>query len=237
VYLGKPHDTPEHAVLNFLLNEENHERFIDAVEYALKIIDFQIRDNYDYNTTVTIKQSPDAAIQEINERFKENAFGYAYQNGQIIRIDSEFIHIEAIKPVLNLLADKIYAGANQEFLSAFEHYRHKRNKEALVDALKSLESVLKAICTKRKWTYSPNDPAKRLLEVVFANNLVPDFMQSHFSSLRSMLESGVPTVRNKLGGHGQGTQVIEVPEYFVSFAINSTASTILLLVNAEKALK
>ncbi len=101
--LGKQYDTPQQAVLNFLLNEENHERFIDAVEYTLKIIDFRIRDNYEYKNRITIKQSPDDAIQEINQRFKENAFGYTYQNGQIIRIDSEFIHIEAIKPVLNLL--------------------------------------------------------------------------------------------------------------------------------------
>ena len=96
---------------------------------------------------------------------------------------------------------------------------------------------MKSICTKRKWASSPTDTAKKLLDILFANVLVSTLMQSHFSSLRSLLESGVPTVRNKLGGHGQGTEIIEVPDYLASFALNTTASSIVLLVNAEKNLK
>jgi hypothetical protein len=49
-----------------------------------------------------------------------------------------------------LLHDAAYEGAEAEFLSAHEHYRHARNKEALTDALKSFESVMKSICTKRR---------------------------------------------------------------------------------------
>jgi AbiJ N-terminal domain 4 len=232
--LGKYNESSNEAIFNFILKEKNYEKVIDIIEYILKVIDFGIREDVSYITRNKVKINADEAIEEMNGRFKENGVGYSYQSGQIIRMDSEFLHTETIKPVLNLLRNPIYSGANQEFLSAFEHYRHKRQKEALVEALKAFESVMKSICTKRKWTFSPNEPAKKLLEVIFTNKLVPDFMQSHFGSLRSMLETGVPTVRNRLGGHGQGEQIVPVSDYFVEFAINSTASAILLLVNAEK---
>jgi AbiJ N-terminal domain 4 len=235
--LGGENRDSKISVHHFLLKEENYERVIDLIEYMLRILDLYIRDNHQYLSRTISAVNPDEAIAEINERFRENGVGYRYENKRIIRVDSELIHSEIIKPVLSLLSNPIYIGANQEFITAFEHYRHKRYKESLVESLKALESTMKVICSKRKWAHSTNDPAKKLLDTLFANELIPNFMQSHFTSLRSMLESGVPTTRNKLGGHGQGTSIVEVPDYLASFAINSTASAILLLINAEKGLK
>jgi non-ribosomal peptide synthetase component E (peptide arylation enzyme) len=51
--------------------------------------------------------------------------------------------------------------------------------------------------------------------------------------LKTLLESGVPTVRNKLSGHGAGLKK-KIPRYIVEYAINMTASTILFLVQAEE---
>ena len=72
------------------------------------------------------------------------------------------------------------------------------------ECLKALESTLKIICAKRKWPHRDTDTAKTLIDVVFAHGLVPDWLQSEFTALRSTLESGVPTGRNRLSGHGQG---------------------------------
>ncbi|WP_390834051.1 DUF7014 domain-containing protein, partial [Calothrix parietina] len=52
----------------------------------------------------------------------------------------------------------------------------------------------------------------------------------------SNLESGIPTVRNKNAGHGQGSQSIAVPQHFAAYQLHLTASTILFLLEAEKAL-
>lgn len=235
--LGGENENSEVSVHGFLLREKNHERVIDLTEYMLRILDIHIRGNYQYSNTVKSAINPDEAITEINERFRENGVGYRYENKTIIRVDSELIHSEVIKPVLSLLSNPIYIGANKEFVTAFEHYRHKMYKESLVESSKALESTMKVICFKRMWAYPTNAPAKKLLEILFANELIPNFMQSHFGSPRAMLESGVPTTRNQLGGHGQGTSVVEVPDYLASFAINATASAILLLINAEKDLK
>jgi hypothetical protein len=61
-------------------------------------------------------------------------------------------------------------------------------------------------------------------------------MQSHLGAVRSALESAIPTVRNKLGGHGQGQQMIKVPDYYAEYLLHETAATIVFLVDAFKAL-
>ena len=96
---------------------------------------------------------------------------------------------------------------------------------------------MKSICTKRGWPHQPTDTAKPLLDVMFKQGLIPSFMQSHFTGLRATLEAGVPTVRNKLGGHGQGTAQVEVPEFLAAYALHLTATNILLLVQADKEMK
>lgn len=153
----------------------------------------------------------------------------------MIRVDSQYIHAEAVKPVLSILRNLEFEGANDEFLRAHEHYRHDRHKECLVECLKAFESTLKSICAKRGWTMKPTDTAKTLLETCFSNGLIPSYLQAHFASLRAMLESGVPTVRNKPGGHGQGDKPVAVPEYMVRYVLNATATGILLLAQAHDA--
>lgn len=190
---------------------------------------------YSYKRHTTSTQDPDDAIAELNSRFKESGVGYQFESSELIRVDSQFIHSEVVKPVLRLLgSEKVYRGANNEFLSAHEHYRHKRYKECLNDCLKSFESLMKAIHEKHSWPYNQNDTAKKLINSCLTNKLVPEYLQNQFSSIRTLLESGIPTVRNKEGGHGQGTEVSTVPEYLASYTLNLTATNLLFLVNCEK---
>jgi hypothetical protein len=158
-------------------------------------------------------------------------------SGELVRLDSELLHAEAVKPALSLLREKRYHGANEEFLRAHEHYRHGRNEEALADCLKAFESVMKVICAKRGWPHAETDTAKKLIEVCFDNGLVPAYLQSEFTALRVSLESGIPTVRNRQGGHGRGTQPRNVPDHLAGYLLHLTATSILFLVEAEKALK
>ncbi len=146
----------------------------------------------------------------------------------------DFIHTEIVKPALRLLGQKQYAGAQQEFLKAHEHYRKGNAKEALNECLKAFESVMKAICDKRGWSYSNNATSKPLIQVCFDNGLIPSFWQSHYSSLRNLLESSVPTGRNKLSGHGQGTTPEAVPDHLVAYMLNMTASAIVFLAEADE---
>jgi hypothetical protein len=184
-----------------------------------------------------ITESAEDAIGELNARFGEHNLGYQYLGGQIVRVDSEYLHKEVSEPALQLLHAHGFDGPEEEFRSAHDHFRHGRLKEATVDALKAFESVMKAICDARKWSYDPRAQAKDLIAVVLNEGLIPEYLQTEISGLRNLLEASVPTVRNKMGGHGQGATTKPMPPHLAAYALHSAASNIVLLIQAHQALK
>ncbi len=220
---------------NFFLQTNDTEKALDVIELSFQYIDMFTREA-GYLRRYDTSERADRAIDELNSRFKEHSIGFQFVEGEIVRVDSELIHSEAVKPALRLLNSKDYEGAQQEFLSAHEHYRHGNYKESLNDCLKAFESAMKAICDKRGWPYPPNATANALIKVCFDNNLIPSFWQQQVTSLRSMLESSIPTGINKLSGHGQGAIPTEVPDYLVAYMLHMTASTLVFLTTAEKEL-
>lgn len=225
------------SVFNFFLAEESTERALDVVELCFKIINSYIPDNQGYKYNTDRKLEAEDAVSELNGRFKEHGVGFQFESNELIRLDSNFLHAEAVKPTLAVLRGDGFKGANEEFLLAHEHYRHGRHKECLVDSLKAFESTMKAICKMRGWPNQPNDTAKALISTCLSNGLIPSYLESQMGSLRSLLESGIPTVRNKLGGHGQGPDPTVVPEYLARYSLNLTATSILFLVEANAARK
>lgn len=171
---------------------------------------------------------------EINARFREHGVGYQYESGEIIKLTNQVMHAEATVPALHLLSDEEYEGANEEFLKAHEHYRHGRYAECLVDCNKAFESTMKIICDRKGWPYKQNDTAKTLIKTCLSNGLIPTFSEQQLTSIRTLLESGISTARNKRGGHGQGVQRIEVPDSLARYVLHLTAATILLLVESAE---
>ena len=219
----------------FFLEEKIIARALDAVELSFDVIDHVTRKR-EYLQRNNASEIADDAIEEVNYRFKEHGVGYQFTSGHIIRMDSEFIHAEIVAPALKLIQEQHYAGAQEEFLKAHKYYRNGDAKGALSDCLKAFESVMKAICDKRRWPYPDNATAKPLIEVCFKNGLIEKFWQSQYSALISLLESSVPTGRNKLSGHGQGTNPVSVPNHLAAYMLHMTASAIVFLAEAEKQL-
>jgi len=227
-------DEIEH-LREFLLEERDVTKVLDAVELSFRYIERLATDS-GYRARSRPAVTAEQAIEELNTRFMEHGVGYEYSDGELLRKDSEFIHQQVVRPVLGVLRGAAFQGANQEFLSAHEHYRHGRYKESLNDCLKSLESTLKAICNTRGWSYNANATAKALLEICFQQGLIPLALQSEFTALRSTLESGVPTIRNKNSGHGQGSTVVVIPQHLASYTLHLTATSILFLAEASEAM-
>ncbi|MGO9317407.1 MAG: STM4504/CBY_0614 family protein [Terracidiphilus sp.] len=177
------------------------------------------------------------AVAKLNSRFQENAIGYRLERGRIIRIDLEFLHAEVVEPALHLMYERGYEGAFQEFLLAHNYYLQGSDHygDCLTNCGKSLESTLKTICVQRNWAIDPKNTALKLINIVFDNKLIPDYLQSHFGALRQTLQCGVPTIRNKVGAHGAGDKPNDVPEYLVAYQIHLTASAIVFLIRANEA--
>jgi hypothetical protein len=219
----------------WFLAEKDNDRILDAIELTFRVIEtFCSRGDYIYG-----RRNSDIAeeiVKELNCRFKEHGIGYQYTDRKLVRVDSQLIHSEAVIPALRVLRQKHFAGAQEEFLSAYEHHRHGKSEEALVDACKAFESTMKAICDKRGWTYDANRAtASELITICLREGLIPSFWQAHFSGLRSVLQSAIATPRNRQGGHGSGTESrTEPPHELTAYVLHMTASTILFLAEAEK---
>jgi hypothetical protein len=221
-------------LFNFILQSKNDGRVLDAIELATRYAD-RITRTGEYLRHQGFDARVDHGIEELNQRFKENGVGFQYEEGELVRVDSDLLHAEAVKPALTLLRTKRYAGPREEFLRAYEHYRHERHEEALTEALKAFESTMKAICDTKKWAYDKNATAKKLVDICFKQGLVDQFWQTHLAHLQGTLENGIATARNKLGGHGQGAKPRTVPSEIVSYVLHMTASTIVFLISSADA--
>ncbi len=222
--------------INGFLSEQDTSKALDYIELAFRISNnIATMDDFKYEVESSgFNKRNETAIKELNYRFDEHSLGYQFVEGQIIRRDNTFTHSEIIKPSLEILSRKRFKGASIEFHKAHEHYRKGKYHEALNECLKAFESTMRIICDKQKWNVKNTATASTLIKVCFENNLIPAFWESKFTSLKTLLESGIPTARNKLSGHGAGSEEKEIPRYIVEYALNMTASTILFLVQAEE---
>lgn len=225
--------TPDVRVIDFLLHEEDPEKVLDIIEVSFHLLT-RLRSSPEWLSRIP-QEKIDRAVTELNTRFRAYGIGYQYENGEIVRIESQFIHDEVVKPALALLSAKEYAEANAEFLKALEHYRKGETEECLNECLKAFESTMKAICTKRKWAFKSKDTAKELLDVCLRNGLTPPLIHSHIRGVRATLAHGIPTIRNRLTGHGQEVPLKDVPPHYASYMLHLTAATIQFFVESEKA--
>ena len=235
----------EEDIFDFLMTaaDSDSQKVLIVIEYLFQfaykdILKYEVmragRNEYYTSENYYVELLFNELVSKLNRNFTENNIGYQYESGQMIRVDSQFTHHEIIKPVLNILSDPMYEGANQEFRSACKHYEAGEYKASLNECLKAFESCMKSICQKRKWIYNQTDAAKTLIKILFDEKLFPAYMQSQFGGVRSILESGIPTMRNKASGHGQGPSVVELRKEMGQYALNLTASNIILLANLER---
>jgi len=246
--IGRGGDDPRVSCREFVLGAEDVPQLLYTVQTALSLVEARNRDLESRRTPgilyragdlpdCSMCQPTDEVIAVLNRHFLENGVGYQYENGQIIRVDSELLHSTVVRPAIHLLRDSGFAVANSEYLQAHEHYLAGNYADTLTWALKAFESTMKTICDKRGWPYATRDAAAKLLEVCFDNALIPARLQSHFCALRATLEAGLPSVRNQPGAaHGAGSQPVTIPRHIAGYALHLAGANIVLLVEADRTL-
>lgn len=228
-------DYPE-EIKQFILKSTNVDDVLSLVECMLHIIKEHIEAGEpQYRKKIA---EYNEHIGRLNIRFLEHGIGYAHENGILIRKDNELVHQTIVKPALAILNDARFKNAQDEYLKAHEHHMAGDYEDCLVNCLKAVESTIRVIADERNWPgVKPTDPAAKLIDHVMTNELLPKYVQTHFTSLKSCLESGVPTVRNKAGGHGKGVATAPAtPGYLSEYLLGESAVTIRLLVNADREL-
>jgi hypothetical protein len=141
---------------------------------------------------------------------------------KVVMRESEMLHTRAVEPALVLLQNPGFANANKEFLAALEDYRKGDYGDSLAKCGSSFESVMKVICQKKGWPYKDTDVANTLIKTVLANTNLDGFFET--------LLIIIATLRNRLSSaHGAGASPKTVPQHLARYAINVTASAMILL--------
>jgi len=221
-------------VLTFMRNCITEE-WLDLLELIAAGIRIAGKDDQAYfRRQWEVSTTAQDAVEEINYRLRQAGVGYQVENAGLIRVDSQFVHAEVVKPALALLSGRDFEGPRQEFLSAHQHYRAGEHRQAVAMAANALESTFKAIFERKGWTYNKGARISDLVKVARANRLWPDYLDASFDQLVATLQSGLPKIRDNDASHGQGATPKDVPAYIAAYALHLAASKIVFIAEAAK---
>lgn len=229
--------------VSFLLDCHDEE-FLDFVEYIFKVeclFHVPLEEN-DLVREINALFISEGVGYELTEMVKETVvepvdwypfFGQEMETikvvsyPKVISKDTQAVHTLTVKPALKLLTQGKFQAANEEYLEAFEDYRNGDYRNCLTKCGSAFESVMKVICDEKKWPYEQTDTAGQLIRTIIANTNLDSYFEQPLII--------IATLRNRLSkSHGSGTLSKDVPQHLARFALNVTASAILLLVDETR---
>ena len=185
----------------------------------------------------TQKQICIKAINEINDFFSIDRIGYEIVSGKIIQCSSEYLKDDVIKQTISLLNSSEFKGPLEEFEKALNHFLKKEYKDTIQEANNSFESTMKSILTKLDINFDPQkDTASKLLHILYDNNVIYSHTQDFTNNLKKILE-GLPTIRNKQSGHGQGLDPIKIHKSYAGLSLHLAGSFIVFLITRYDEIK
>jgi len=191
-----------------------------------------LQDHDSYLEYCKVSMSVDEALYELDLRLRQAGTIYRVDDGIIIKSTDDYSHTEMILPALRALGGNGFENALQEFHDALVFSRNGVYSDAMHKANLAFESTMKVISGAMEWPYEKAASAKAMLKVMRENKLFPAMLESSANALITLMESTLPTLRNKTPsvGHGAGEQSPVIDEAIATFAINSAASYIRMLV-------
>ncbi|MDE0390619.1 MAG: hypothetical protein OXI57_00940 [Rhodospirillales bacterium] len=160
----------------------------------------------------------DTFQQEINKIFDLHECQWRLFDGEFFKLDGDFIGARLAATAHEALARNHFAGAAEEYAKSQRQLCSGEVKDAILYAGKSFESVLKVI------TDLENANANNLIEEMLKRGFFDDLPSEVRSGFAQNVMKALPFLRNKLGGHGQGALVVEVPEIYGELAIQLAAA-------------
>ncbi len=151
--------------------------------------------------------------KEINEAMLAFHCPWRFSDGQFFQVDSDFLDHELNQRAEGLLRQHEFQGAHDEFRSALEDLSGDEPKDAIVKASKSFESTLKTATGQ-------NGDFTALQDAFRKAGFMDDIPEDDAKAICKQVLGSLPTLRNKLGGHGQGDRVIQVPRPYALLAVH-----------------
>lgn len=178
-----------------------------------------------------LDQDKSETIVSVNKILYKHSLGYQIDivKDQIIRVDSKHIYQETIQQVLLLLNDIQFENVDDEYRKAYEELKNGNYEGTLVEANKAFESTMKIICELKGYGLPSKHTASALIAHLRKNSFIENFQDEKFNGLAKTLQS-ISISRNNQAGHGQGIKKRDLSVMFAEYALQITASNILLLI-------
>lgn len=167
---------------------------------------------------------------ELNAVLTEEESSWRMSDDRIYMVDSRFL--DALKDQTEEeMKREGFLGAHEEFRDARGYLQAGDADDAIQKANCAFESALKSLLNQREG--SADDLLKKLREETDLLDGVPNEAQK---AIVSKVLQGLPVLRHKLGGHGQGAKPIDVPRAYGDLAVNLAATYIKFLLDLKKEL-
>ena len=156
--------------------------------------------------------------QQINQVLELHECPWRLSDGEFFKLDRDFVGARLAATAHESLAANHFAGAANEYAKSRQELGSGEVKDAIFHASKSFESVLKVL------TGLDHANADRLIKETVNLGFWDDLPDNVRQGFADQVMKALPFLRNKLGGHGQGAVVVEVPAIYGELAIQLAAA-------------
>lgn len=160
----------------------------------------------------------EALRQKTNQIFDMHECPWRIVNGEFFKLDADFMGARLAGTAHDALAANGFTGAADEYAKARQYLATDAIKEAIINANNSFESVMKVL------TGQSHLNADKLIKALQNQGYLDDLPDSVRSSFGEQVLKALPSLRNRLGGHGQGAEVISVPKIYGELAVQLAAA-------------
>jgi hypothetical protein len=155
---------------------------------------------------------------KINQIFDLHDCVWRIADGEFFKLDADFMGARLAAGAHDALAANRFVGAADEYAKARQELGSGDVKDAIIHAGKSFESVMKVM------TGLEHANADLLIKAMMSQNYFDDLPESIRLGFAEQVMKTLPFLRNKLAGHGQGAEIVDVPVVYGELAMQLAAT-------------
>ena len=171
---------------------------------------------------LALKQMQDKESEEcrkkINQIFDIHQCPWRIADSEFFKLDADFVGERLASQAHDALTANKFYGAADEYAKARQHLASGDIKDAIFYAGKSFESIIKVLTGKS------NANADQLIKGMLEDGYFDDLPEEVRKGFCEQVLKSLPTLRNRLGGHGQGSEIMTVPNVYGDLALQMAAA-------------
>jgi hypothetical protein len=155
---------------------------------------------------------------KVNQIFDLHECQWRIADGEFFKLDADFMGARLTADAHDGLAANRFSGAAHEYAKARQELASGDVKDGIHHSAKSVESVMKVM------TGGQNANADQLIKLMLNQNYFDDLPAGVREGFAQQVMKTLPFLRNKLAGHGQGAEAIDIPPVYGELALQLAAT-------------